>query len=621
MGSQRTEEKLMRLRLVCCLAISVAVAFFTCPIDAQADSTSDWITVNKDYSSQRYVDLDQITPANASALKEVCEIQLNELSWSSTGLLMVGRTLYLGTGRATYAIDPATCDLRWRKLIELKQPTLLTSRGAGYLDGMIFRGTMDGRVIALDAQTGKTIWEVQNADPTRHEVFTSAPIAWDGKVFIGIAVSDMGIRGRLMALDARTGKEIWRFYTIPIGSEPGADTWGNKAESPPAGGGFWSTYSLDPTNGEVFGPVANPYPDYSRDERPGDNLYTNSVISVNSATGKLNWYHQAVPLDDHDWDLGTAPTLYRTEDGKNMLAIAGKNGRVLGIDRATKAVVFDTPATTILNNGDFGEIPQLVCPGTLGGAQWNGTAYHPGIGALYVGMVDWCWYYFRRPNPGHPGRMISEPAWNFSVPPRGWISAMDGATGHILWQYHADAQVEAGLVPTKSGILFGGDVRGNLLVLDAKTGVVLHRIDARGALNNGLISYAIDGTQYVAAVVGGTSLNPSGVAGALRVTIFGLQGSDAPRVVKLDRVEVGATREESRHWTYAMACQNCHGPRGRNGTFPDLVRQTQLGGNPEALKAFLASVPPPMPRLYPGLLEDSDVELIAEYLKILMSPH
>jgi glucose dehydrogenase len=121
----------MRLRLVCCLAISVAAAFLACPIGAQADATSDWITVNKDYSSQRYVDLDQITPANVSALKEVCEIQLNELSWSSTGLLVVGRTLYLGTGRATYAIDPATCDLRWRKLIELKQPTLLTSRGAG----------------------------------------------------------------------------------------------------------------------------------------------------------------------------------------------------------------------------------------------------------------------------------------------------------------------------------------------------------------------------------------------------------------------------------------------------------------------------------------------------------
>jgi alcohol dehydrogenase (cytochrome c) len=231
-------------------AIWVATAFLAYPIGAQADAASDWITVNKDYSSQRYVDLDQITPANVGSLKEVCEIQLNELSWSSTGLLMVGRTLYLGTGRATYAIDPATCDLRWRELIELKEPTLLTSRGAGYLDGMIFRGTMDGRVIALNAETGKTIWDVQNADPARHEAFTSAPIAWDGKVFIGIGVSDAGIRGRLMALDARTVREIWRFYTIPTGNEPGADTWENKGEIPPAGGGFWSTYSLAPTNGE-----------------------------------------------------------------------------------------------------------------------------------------------------------------------------------------------------------------------------------------------------------------------------------------------------------------------------------------------------------------------------------
>ncbi|MCI0601302.1 MAG: PQQ-binding-like beta-propeller repeat protein, partial [Beijerinckiaceae bacterium] len=160
----------------------------------------DWITINKDYSSQRYVDLDQITPANVGKLKEVCEIQLNEPVWFSSGILKVGRTLYVNTPRTTTAFDAASCDLRWRYVLDYKQaPSGIPNRGAGYLDGKIFRGTTDGRLIALDAKTGKLLWDEQHADPTNHETFSSAPIAWQEKVFVGIGTSDEGIAGRLMA--------------------------------------------------------------------------------------------------------------------------------------------------------------------------------------------------------------------------------------------------------------------------------------------------------------------------------------------------------------------------------------------------------------------------------------
>src|SRR5215510_14516959 len=173
------------------------------------------MTVNKDYSNQRYVDLDQINPRTVSALKPVCEAQLNEPSWFSSGMLMVGRTLYVATLRATYAVDAATCEVRWRDVIKLGAMANISNRGPGYLDGMVFRGTADGRVLALDASTGKVLWDEKHADPAQNESFVAAPIAWDGKVFIGIAISDLGIRGRLMALDAKTGKELWRFYTVP----------------------------------------------------------------------------------------------------------------------------------------------------------------------------------------------------------------------------------------------------------------------------------------------------------------------------------------------------------------------------------------------------------------------
>jgi alcohol dehydrogenase (cytochrome c) len=179
--------------------------------------------------------------------------------------------------RMRLTLRPATCELRWRDVIKLGPTANISNRGPGYLDGMIFRGTADGRVIALDAKTGKVLWDQQLADPKQNESFVAAPIAWDGKVFIGISINDLGISGRLIALDARTGSELWRFYTVP---EPG------KGQT--KGGGFWTTFSLDPESGEVLGPAANPAPDFDTSVRAGDNVYTSYVIALNAATGQLN---------------------------------------------------------------------------------------------------------------------------------------------------------------------------------------------------------------------------------------------------------------------------------------------------------------------------------------------
>jgi len=608
-----------------CFTAALLVCSFGTSVAAQ--ETQDWITINKDYSSQRYVNLDQITPANVSTLKEVCETQLNEPSWFSSGLLMVGRTLYVSTLRATYAIDAATCELRWRNILELGRTANIGSRGPGYLDGMIFRGTADGRVIAFDAATGKVLWDVVGADPAKNESFVAAPIGWEGKIFIGIAISDLGIHGRLVALDAKTGKELWRFHTVPESpDDPAWKTWPHPGA--PAGGGFWTTFSLDPRTGELFGPVANPAPDFDLGVRPGDNLYTNSVIAVNAATGRLNWYFQVTSPDDHDWDLGSAPTLYRTRSGKDMMAIAGKDGYLFGVDRATKTAVFRRPATTILNNGRLPETQSLVCPGLGGGSQFNGAAYSPEIGALYVGEVDWCTYYKRpdspevTPSEGSPERKQSVLSYSYhgavapayDRQPRGWITAMDGETGRLLWKYQTDGQMLAGLVPTKSGILFAGDVRGNLFAFNAKDGSVLRHIDTGGALNSGLISYAVEGTQYVAAAVGGICLNVAGVSGPLKVSVLGLQGSDTPKIVKLERPPMKATGAAASAAMFMTVCGGCHGADGKGRTYPSLVRLTQLG-DPEELKTFLEHVPPPMPVFYPGLLSEDDVRMIAGYLK------
>jgi alcohol dehydrogenase (cytochrome c) len=496
-------------------------------------------------------------------------------------------------------------------------------RGEAYMDGKIFRSNPDGRLIALDAKTGELLWGAQAAisnppvttPPTPPETLVAAPIAWRGKVFIGIAVGDFGTAGRLMAFDAKDGGKLWSFNTT-LGF--------------PSGGAFWTTFSLDPTTGEVFGPVANPNPDYSRFVNPefpppaGDlaiTKYTDSVISVDAKSGHLNWSYQFVPGDQHDWDLSPAPTLYRTSQNKNgrdMLAIAGKSGRVYAIDRATQLLAFNTPATTLENDQvPLNDTYMHVCPGGNGGAMFNGAAYHPGIGALYVGMVDFCGYYLG--NPIIPGGGFPVKDWPSAAKlqaPRGWITAIDGNSGAVRWRYQTEAQVLAGLVPTKSGLLFAGDQHGNLLIFKAADGTLLKSIDTGGALNNGLISYSVAGQQYVAATVGGSNENPSTVAGPLRAVVYGLSGSGKPNVVTLPRLEPSAAQNIPTAGTavYVQNCAQCHGLDGSGVSAPPLLRQSQLA-DPALLKQFLATVPPPMPHLYPGLLTEDEVTLLAGYLK------
>jgi alcohol dehydrogenase (cytochrome c) len=199
---RRAHEFAIRRGLILGFTVLVLLPAAAAPESAKTGSriSQEWITINKDYSSQRYVDSDQITPSNVGQVKEVCELQLNEPAWFNSGLLMVGRTIYVTTMRSTYALDATSCELRWRNDLEFKgRVATIANRGPGYWDGMIYRGTADGRVIGLDATTGKLVWETQSADPTRSEAFVSAPIAWNGKVFIGI-VTTHALTVRLNAL-------------------------------------------------------------------------------------------------------------------------------------------------------------------------------------------------------------------------------------------------------------------------------------------------------------------------------------------------------------------------------------------------------------------------------------
>lgn len=618
------------------------------PAAAMAATGDDWITVNKDYSSQRYVDVSKftspITRENVAGLREVCEVALNEPSWFSSGILKIDDALYFTTRRMTYAVGAKDCARRWSNIIdEAPYPANYNNRGLGYLDNMLFRGTTNNKLIAINAGNGTTAWTANAAGGTSPIASViAAPIAWKlpgattGMVFVGNATADLNVNGQVSAFRANDGSPLWTTPTL-VNPTP---TF--------SGGAFWTSASLDPQTGELFVSASNPYADYSTFGRDGnDNANTDSVLSLNPSNGKINSVFQAIKTDYHDWDLAVAPTLYPDRTGtRKLLAVSGKDGFVYGLDRANwSQPLFKTPGIPMSNiDSPFPEAYSKasptaavrVCPGTIGGNQFTGPAYSPQEHALYVGMNDWCWFYYSVGTNGY-----TRPDFSLGTPPRGTITALDAETGAIRWQINTDAQVQAGLVTTSNGLVFAADTLGTLFVIDAHSGAVLKKLDLGGAVNSGLISYQVDGVQYVAAEVGGLSLNAPGItepfrhpSAALRLKIFALEG-ETPMTTSFPRQDLPATvapvppvppsdliaRGET---LYNVVCGACHNNAGGGGPFPPLAPQQYAITDEARLKHFFETVAPPMPKLYEegghGLLDDNDVHELVAYFQWLNFP-
>jgi PQQ-dependent dehydrogenase (methanol/ethanol family) len=513
-----------------------------------ADPTStngpsgDWPSYNRTVTSQRYSPLGQINTKNVGQLKVLCTYDTHRLAAFESGLIMVDNALIGTTEFDIFSLNPTTCAENWRVHEDYPASLLPSNRGAAYMDGMLFRGTQDGRVLAYDFNTGRRLWATTIADTKLGESVPSAPIAWDGLVYVGNSGGDFkGGKGHMYALEAKTGRIVWEFYLTPKvegdaprgpeGKTPlDASTWKNAPGIPISGSGTWTSYTLDTKTGELYVPGGNPAPDFVQggldgaNAREGQNLYSDSVVVLDSKTGDYKTHFKLVPHDWHDWDVSNPPILIQTMGGKQLMAVAPKNGHLYGYDLANNSLVYRVPVTRV----EDADVPFAsgksvhFCPGPVGGDEWNSPAYVPETNLIILGEVDWCYSVTVQDDKQLRSMAIGEP-WTgmhalnpfnmFGKASRradggwgGWIYAVDADTGVWKWRLRSNYPVVAGITPTVGGVLFFGDVGGNFYALDASNGQKLFGQQLGGAIGGGVITYTANDQQRVAVAYGFTML-------------------------------------------------------------------------------------------------------------------
>src|ERR1700731_4145437 len=480
----------------------------------------DWPSYNRTLTSERYSPLSQINTKNVGKLKVLCTYDVNQFAAFESGLIMVDNALIGTTEFDIFSLNPANCAENWRTHEDYSPALLPANRGAAYLDGMVFRGTQDGRVLAYDFKTGKRIWETTIADPKQGETVPSAPIAADGLVFVGNAGGDFkGGKGHMFALDARTGKIVWEFFLVPkaegdvvrgpLGATPlNMSTWQNAPGIPISGGGVWTSYTLDPK------------------------------------TGDYKYHFKLVPKDWHDWDVSNPPVLLRTMGGKQLMADAPKDGYLYGFDLADNKALYRVPVTQVENVAATFSPGKDVhfCPGAVGGAEWNSPAYDPQTNLILVGEVDWCdtatpkdLNELRSVALGQPwaGMATWNPFWMFGREGRteghwaGWVYAVDADTGVWKWRLKSNYPIVGAVTPTAGGVVFFGDLGGNFYALDAANGQKLWGKELGGAIAGGVITYTANDTQKIAVASGFTMLAWTTKIVAAKIEVLGLDSPPA----------------------------------------------------------------------------------------------
>ena len=494
-------------------------------LDSADDDATNWLTYNKGYKGFRFSKLDQINVNNAPQLRAVCVMQLGEVGTFQTGPVIYDGTMYVTTSHGVYALDAARCERRWEYHYSPWAPEVqVNNKGVAIAEGRVIRGTTDGSLLALDAATGKVLWLRKIMDVTKGEFAVAAPLIRNGIVYIGKAGADWGIQGAMMAFRAADGTKVWGTLLLPLKGDPAYATWKNPASIATGGGSTWSSFSLDTEAKLLLVPVGNAAPDYNADPRPGENLYTNSLVALDSETGAIKWWHQLRGANDKDLDT-TVVAAFDTPGGLHLAAAAGKDGVLHVVDRTNGALRFKVPVTNQKNLDEpLTAAGVAYCPG--GAILNNGPAYSPATNLVYINSQDWCNVGFKR-----PAKYIAGIQYDGGTGRRdpleesfGWTTAIDATSGDIKWRYRSPQGIPmlGAVTPTAGNVVFTGDTAGYFLVFNATSGDVLYRFNTGGVLGGGVATYSVKGRQFVAVMSGNTSFHPYKAAGAATVLIFGL---------------------------------------------------------------------------------------------------
>jgi alcohol dehydrogenase (cytochrome c) len=510
-------------------------------LDGALGDSANWLYVDHDYHGTRYSGLSQINTGNVRKLVKVCSYQFPDKEPSQTAPLAYAGTIYATTARYTVALDGATCKVLWQyKWQPRGREVVMTQRGAAIKDGKIVRGTADGYLLALDAATGSELWSRQIADPADGHFFSVAPLIVGDLIFIGPAGSEWAGKGWVGAFKLANGERVWKFNTVPDLGEAAADTWGNNPKVLKTGGGsIWTPMSYDKDKNLLYVPVGNPAPDFYDKDRPGSNLYTGSIVALDASTGRLAWHYQTVPHDQRDYDLTHVSPLLDVEvsgQSRAVIALTGKDGLLRLLDRDSQRVWYTVAFTTRLNaEGPIGTSFEHICPGTVGGHEWSGSAYNPTLKALFVPATDWCWDVrmdekapeVAADNTKGPFFFGGEGKFRPWTEAAGWLTSFDGATGKERWKYHASKPMIGGVMATAGNLVFTGELNGTFEAFDATNGKIVYRHDVGGPVGGGVISYEVASKQYVAVVSGFVGLYNAIVpelGGANpTITVFGLK--------------------------------------------------------------------------------------------------
>ncbi|HZR48846.1 MAG TPA: PQQ-dependent dehydrogenase, methanol/ethanol family [Streptosporangiaceae bacterium] len=522
------------LRLVRTLSFVLgSVAFCLLASSSLAQVTSDrllnsskepqnWLLYSGDYAGHRYSALDQINAKNAAQLVPKWVYQTMAGGKFETTPLVVDGVLY-GTGPddRAFALDARSGRPIWqyqRALPADVRPCCgRVNRGFAILGDKVFMGTLDSHVIALDAKTGNVVWDVTAVDYTKGYSFTLAPLAIKGMILVGISGGEYGIRGFIDAYDADTGERKWRFHTIPGPGEPGHDTW--EGDSWKIGGSpAWITGTYDPETNTSFWTTGNPSPSNRGIGRAGDNLYADSLLALDPDTGKLKWYFQFTRHDEHDYDATQVPVIIDDGD-KKLIAQADRNGFFYVLDRATGKLISATAYAKVswskerdsegrpIPSQDASPTPDgnRVCPGAAGATNWMSPTYDPQTKLFYVTAREQCDVFSTAPQPYEAGHAYYGSAYfpnEDASPFWGALRALDPHTGKLVWEWKHPSPTWSGVLSTAGGLVFTGDAEGNFIALDATTGKALWHFQCGASVYASPMSFAVDGKQYVAIAAG-----------------------------------------------------------------------------------------------------------------------